>query len=172
MGNRSYLMQATTTARSLLHSCSRRCVQGDFTLGAMTRPISYPRSTTYTLDDNGGGGGVADFGGGSDIGVEFGGSGDMGRPGGSGGAARSSSEPPSTGINQQYLVLSNPFQDPELLESMRRQWQRLPNWKSATVRRFDPGKGRRKRYARKYVDLVGVSTHQPKKLVVGGLRYL
>ena len=37
-----------------------------------------------------------------------------------GGAASSSSEPPSIGINQQYLVLSNPSQDPELLESMRR----------------------------------------------------
>ncbi len=42
-------------------------------------------------------------------------------------------EPPSTGINQQCLVLGNPFQDPELLESMRRQWQQLLNWKSATV---------------------------------------
>ncbi|KAH7903630.1 hypothetical protein BJ138DRAFT_1120197, partial [Hygrophoropsis aurantiaca] len=33
----------------------------------------------------------------------------------------------------EYLVLGNPFQDPELLESMRRQWQQLSNWKSATV---------------------------------------
>ena len=44
-----------------------------------------------------------------------------------------SSEPPSTRINKQYLVLGNPFQDPELLEFMRRQWQQLLNWKSTTV---------------------------------------
>ena len=86
----------------------------------------HPTSTTYTLGNNRGGG-VANLGGGSHTGVGSGGSGDMGRPGGSGGAASSS------GMNQQYLVLGNPFQDPELLESMRRQWQQLPNWKSATV---------------------------------------
>jgi hypothetical protein len=83
------------------------------------RPIPHPRSSTYTLDDNGGCG-VEDLGGGRDNGVGFGGSGDMGRPGGSGGAASSNSEPPPTETNEQYLVLSNPFQDPELLESMRR----------------------------------------------------
>jgi len=101
---------------------------------------------------------VADLGGGSDTGVGLGGSGGMGRPGGSGGAARSSSEPPSTGINQEYLVLSNPFQDPELLESMRRQWQQLPNWKYATVEGLT-WEGTAEENARKYVDLVGVSTH-------------
>jgi hypothetical protein len=119
------------------------------------RPIPHPRSTTYTIDDNGGGGGVADLGG--DTGVDFGGSGGMGGPGGSGGAARSSSKRPSPGINQQYLVLGNPFQDPELLESMRSQWQRLPNWKSATVEGLT-WEGTAEENARKYVDLVGVST--------------
>lgn len=96
------------------------------------RPILRPLYPTY-IPDNGGGGGVAGFGGRSDTEVGFGGSGGMAGPGGSGGAASSSSGLPSTGINQQYLVLINPFQDPELLESMRRQWQQLPNWKSATV---------------------------------------
>ena len=67
---------------------------------------------------------MTDLGGGSDTEVGL---------GGSGRAASSSSEPPSTRLDQQYLVLGNPFRDPELLESMRRQWQQLPNWKSATV---------------------------------------
>ena len=67
---------------------------------------------------------MTDLGGGSDTEVGL---------GGSGRAASSSSEPPSTRLDQQYLVLCNPFQDPELLESMRCQWQQLPNWKSATV---------------------------------------
>ena len=87
------------------------------------RPIPYPRYTTYTLDKNSRGG-VTDLGGGSDTEVGL---------GGSGRAASSSSEPPSTRLDQQHLVLGNPFRDPELLESMRRQWQQLPNWKSATV---------------------------------------
>ena len=108
------------------------------------RPIPHPRSTTYTLDDNSGGG-VADLGGGSDTRVGL---------GGSGTPASSSSEPPSTGINQQYLVLGNPFQDPELLESMRRQWQQLPNWKSATVEGLS-WEGTAEENARKYTDLVG-----------------
>jgi len=73
------------------------------------------------------------FGGGSHTGVSLCGTGGIGRPGGSGGAASFSSEPLSTGINQKYLVLSNPFQDPELLKSMHCQWQQLPNWKPATV---------------------------------------
>jgi hypothetical protein len=121
------------------------------------RPIRHPLSTTYTLDNNRGGG-VANLGGGSHTGVGLGGSGGMGRPGGSGGAASSSSEFASTGTNQQYLVLGNPFQDPELLESMRRQWQQLPNWKSATVEGLT-WEGTAEENARKYADLVGVSTH-------------
>ena len=82
--------------------------------------------------------------------VGIGGSGGMAGPGGSGGAASSSNE------NQQYLILSNPFQDPELLESMRRQWQQLPNWKSATVEGLT-WDGTAEENAKKYVDLVGVS---------------
>jgi hypothetical protein len=121
------------------------------------RPIPRPLSPTYTLVDNGGGDGVAGFGGASDTGVGFGGSGGMAGPSGNGGAASSSSEPPSTGTNQQYLVLGNPFQDPELLESMRRQWQQLPNWKSATVEGLT-WEGTAEENARKYVNLVGVST--------------
>jgi hypothetical protein len=128
------------------------------------RPTPRLLGTTYTvddlhnndedaLDDNDGGGGVADLGG--DTGVGFGGSGGMG---GSGGAASSSSEHPSPGINQQYLVLGNPFRDPELLESMRSQWQQLPNWKSATVEGLT-WEGTAEENTRKYVDLVGVSTH-------------
>jgi hypothetical protein len=78
------------------------------------RPIHYlPLTLGNNLE-----GGVANLRGGSHTGVGL---------GGSGGAASSGSELPSTGINQQYLVLGNPFQDPELLESMRRQWQQLPN---------------------------------------------
>ena len=68
---------------------------------------------------------MTDLGGVSDTGVGLGVSGGMDRPGGNGGAGSSSSE------QQRYLVLGNPFQDPELLESMRRQWQQLPNWKAA-----------------------------------------
>jgi hypothetical protein len=129
------------------------------------RPIPRPLSPTYTLVDDGEGGGVAGFGGGGDIGVGFGGSGSMAGPGrsggmvglgGSGGAASYSSGLPSTEINQQYLVLSNPFQDPELLESMRHQWQRLPNWKSATVEELT-WEGTAEENARKYVNLVGIS---------------
>ena len=100
---------------------------------------------------------MANLGGGSHTEVGSGGSGDMGRPGGSGGAASSSGEPSSSGINQQHLVLGNPFQDPELLESMRRQWQQLPNWKAATVEGL-PWEGTAEENARKYVELVGAST--------------
>jgi hypothetical protein len=81
----------------------------------------------------------------------------MGRPCGSGEAASSGSELPSTGINQQYLVLGNPFQDPELLESMRREWQQLPNWRSATVEGLT-WEGTAEENARKYADLLGFST--------------
>jgi hypothetical protein len=77
----------------------------------------------------------------------------MGKGGGSGGAASSSSDL----SDQEYLVLGNPFQDPELLESMRRQWQRLPNWKAATVEGL-AWEGTAEENARKYTDLVGVST--------------
>lgn len=92
---------------------------------------------------------MANLGGGSHTGV---GSGE------SGGAGSSSGEPSSTGINQEYLVLGNPFQDPELLESMRRQWQQLPNWKSATVEGLT-WEGTAEENARKYADLVGFCTH-------------
>ena len=120
------------------------------------RPIPHPRSTTYTPDNNSED--VGGLGGGSDTGVGLGGSCGMGTPGGSGGVASSSSEPPSTGINQQYLVLGNPFQDPKLLESMRRQWQQLPNWKSATVEGLT-WEGTAGENTRKYANLVGVSTY-------------
>ena len=100
---------------------------------------------------------MANLGGGSHTGVSLGGTGSMGRPDGSGGTASSSSQPPSTGINQQYLVLSNPFQDPELLESMWHQWQQLPNWKSAIVEGLT-WEGTAEENARKYANLVGVST--------------
>ncbi|KZP21304.1 hypothetical protein FIBSPDRAFT_825845 [Athelia psychrophila] len=119
------------------------------------RSIPCPLSPTYTDVDNGGGDGVAGFGGAIDTGVESGG---MAGPGGSGGVAGSSSGPSSTGVNQQYLVLGNPFQDPELLESMRRQWQQLPNWKSATVEGLT-WEGTAEENAKQYVDLVGVSPH-------------
>ena len=122
------------------------------------RPITRPLSHTYALSDNGEGGGSVGLGGGSDIGVGFDGS--LGRGGtvglaGCGEDASSSSGPLSSG-NQEYLILSNPIQDPELLESMRRQWQRLPNWKSATVEGLT-WEGTAEENARKYVDLVGVS---------------
>jgi hypothetical protein len=101
---------------------------------------------------------VADSGGGGDTGIYFGGSGGIGRPGGSGEAANSSGELPSTGSNQQYLVLGNPFRDPELLESMRREWQQLPNWKSANIEGLT-WEGTAEENARKYINLVGVSSH-------------
>ena len=114
------------------------------------RPIPRPQSTTYTLD-NKSGGGVTDLGGVSDTGVGLGVSGGMDRLGGNGGAGSSSGE------QQQYLVLGNPFQDPELLESMRRQWQQLPNWKAATVEGLT-WEGTAEENAKKYAELVGVST--------------
>ena len=88
---------------------------------------------------------MTDLGGVSDTGVGLGLSGGMDRPGGNGGAGNSSSE------QQQYLVLGNPFQDPELLESMSRQWQQLPNWKQS---KDWPGKGRRKRAPRNTPNLL------------------
>lgn len=102
---------------------------------------------------------MADLGGGGHT-VSLGGSGSMDLLGGSGGAASSSSELPSTGtgINQEYLVLSNPFQDPELLESMLRECQQLPNWKSAMVEGLT-WEGTAEENAKKYTDLVGISTH-------------
>jgi hypothetical protein len=121
------------------------------------RPFPRPLSTSYTVDDPGRGG-VADLGGDSETEVGFGGSGGMGRLGGSDGAASSSGEPPSTGINQEYLVLGNPFQDPELLESMRREWKQLPNWKSANIEGLT-WEGTAEENARRYIDLVGVSSH-------------
>ena len=46
--------------------------------------------------------------------------------------------------NSQYLVLGNLFEDPELLESIRHQWQQFPNWKAANVEGL-LGKDRRKK---------------------------
>ena len=94
---------------------------------------------------------MTDLGGVSDTGVGLGVSGGMDRPGGNGGAGSSSSE------QQRYLVLGNPFQDPELLESMRHQWQQLPNWKAATVEGLT-WEGTAEENAKKYAELVGVST--------------
>ncbi|KIM42867.1 hypothetical protein M413DRAFT_124969 [Hebeloma cylindrosporum] len=112
------------------------------------RPIPHPQSATYARDDNDGVSGMADFGGGRDTGVGFGGN--------DGVATSPTSEPPSpTAPNQEYLVLGNPFQDQELLESMRRQWQQLPNWRAATVEGLT-WEGTAGENARKYVDLVGV----------------
>jgi hypothetical protein len=130
-------------------------------------PIPRPLHPTYVLVDNGNTGGSAGpwGGGGSGIGLGRGGSGlSSGRgggvvgSGGGSGAAGSSSGPTSTGSNQRYLVLSNPFHDPELLDSMRHQWQQLPNWKSATVEGLT-WEGTAEENARKYIDLVGVSAH-------------
>ncbi|KAH7905798.1 hypothetical protein BJ138DRAFT_1017213, partial [Hygrophoropsis aurantiaca] len=98
------------------------------------RPIPRPLSPTYSLVDCGGGAGAAGFG------------------GGSGGAA----SPRSHDGPQEYLVLGNPFQDPALLESMRRQWQQLPNWKAATVEGLT-WEGTAEENARKYIDHVGVA---------------
>ena len=81
----------------------------------------------------------------------------MGRLGVSDGALGSCSEPTSTGIYQQHLVLSNPFQDQKLLESMHHQWQQLLSWKSATVKGLT-WEGMAKENTRKYADIVGVST--------------
>lgn len=130
------------------------------------RPISHPLSPTYTLVDHGAGGGAVGFGGGSHTGAGFGGSGGIAGPGGSGGmaglcqsgeTASPSSGPPSTGITQQYLDLGNPFRDPGLLDSMRREWQQLPNWKAATVEGMT-WEGTAEENAKKYVECVGVST--------------
>jgi hypothetical protein len=106
------------------------------------RPILRPLHPTYTLVDKGGGSGI-----------DFCGSGGVVGPGGSGGAASFSGGPISTGGNH---VLSNPFQDPGLLGSMRHQWQQLPNWKSATVEGLT-WEGTAEENAKKYVDLVGIA---------------
>lgn len=101
---------------------------------------------------------MAGFGDASDAGVGFGGSGGMAGPGGAVSSSGSGGLPGSpTGMNQQYLVLSNPFQDPELLKSMHCQWQQLPNWKSATVEGLT-WEGTAEENMRKYINLVGVST--------------
>jgi len=125
------------------------------------RPITRPLSPTY--NDVGGsgnvGGGVIGSGRGSNIGPGFGESGNReGRIGdGSGGAPN-----PVNGLtsasrdNQRYLVLGNPFQDPGLLDSMRTQWQELPNWKSAMVEGLT-WEGTTEENAQKYISLVGVS---------------
>jgi hypothetical protein len=55
------------------------------------------------------------------------------------------------------ILISAILFDPDLLESMRRQWQRLPNWKAATVEGL-AWEGTAEENARKYTDLVGVST--------------
>ena len=92
MGKRSYLMQTTTTARSLLHSWSRRCVQGDFILGALTdqSPVhDLARILLTTIVE------VWEMEvilGSALVGVA------AWAPGGSGRAVSSISEPPSTGI--------------------------------------------------------------------------
>jgi hypothetical protein len=78
--------------------------------------------------------------------------------GGSSGPANSSGGPTSTGSHQQYLVFNDPFRDPELLKSMRRQWQQLPNWKYATVEGLT-WEGTAEENAKKYVNLVGVRDH-------------
>jgi hypothetical protein len=76
---------------------------------------------------------MAEMGIGGSSGASLGGSSSMVATGGSSGPASSSGGPTSTGSNQRYLILNDPFRDPELLESMSRQWQQLTNWKSATV---------------------------------------
>ncbi len=96
------------------------------------RPVPCPLSPTYS-NVGGDGGGIIGFGRGGNIGPDFGESGNREGGGhGSGGAANPGSTSMSGG-NQEYLVLGNPFQEPELLDSMRKQWQELPNWKSAMV---------------------------------------
>jgi hypothetical protein len=125
------------------------------------RPIPQPLLPTYV--DDSGGGGTSDpfFGGTSNTGAALGGSSSITGPGGNDGAVSSgnggSPSGPTAGVNQQYLVLSNPFQDPELLESMRCQWQQLPNWKSATVEGLT-WKGTAEENVKRYINLVGVST--------------
>ena len=120
------------------------------------RPITRPLSPTY--NDVGGsgnvGGGVIGSGRGSNIGPGFGESGNReGRGGdGSGGAANPGSTSASGG-NQQCLSLGNPFQDPKLLDSMRKQWQELPNWKSAMVDGLT-WEGTAEENAQKYISLV------------------
>jgi hypothetical protein len=59
-------------------------------------------------------------------------------------------------MSQQYLVLGNPLQDPDLLESMQCQWQQLPNWKSATVEGLT-WEGTAEENVRKYINLIRVS---------------
>ena len=116
------------------------------------RPIPRPLHPTHPFGDNGSDGGVVGVGGGSASGLGIRGS---VVPDGSGAAGSSTSGPISAGSNQQYLVLSNPFQDPELLESMRQQWQQLPNWRSATVEGLT-WEGTADENAKRYVELVGI----------------
>ena len=117
------------------------------------RPIVRPLCPSYSYDEDHGGVAGFEYGYGSDFG--FGGSDGLVEPGRSGEAASSSSGATSTGSDQQYLVLSNPFQDREQLESMRRQWQQLPNWKSATVEGLT-WEGTAEENSKKYISSVGV----------------
>jgi len=120
------------------------------------RPVPRPLSPSY--NDVGGdvGGGVIGLGRGSNLGPGFGESGNREGPSrdGSGGTANPGSTSASVS-NQEYLVLGNPFQDPELLDSMRRQWQELPNWKSAMVEGLT-WEGTTEENMQKYISHVGV----------------
>ena len=123
------------------------------------RPIPQPLSPTYVDESGGGGTSGFFFGSASDTGATLNGSSGITRPGGNDGAVSSgNSGPPgpAAGVNQQYLVLSNPFQDPELLESMCCQWQQLANWKSATVEGLT-WQGTAEENVKKYITLVGVT---------------
>jgi len=117
-------------------------------------PIHRPLQPTYIDNSNTGGSTAPWDEGGSGIGSDQGGG--IVRSGGGSGVVGSSGEPTSTGSNQRYLVLGNPFQDPDLLKSMQHQWQQLPNWKSATVEGLT-WEGTAEENARQYIDLVGVS---------------
>jgi len=122
--------------------------------------IPCPLSPTYEDVGGGMGGDVMGLGRWSNIGPGSGGSDNReGRSGdGSGGAANPGSTSASGGNQQQqYLVLGNPFQDPELLDSMRKQWQELPSWKSAMVEGLT-WEGTAEENAQKYISLVGAGS--------------
>jgi hypothetical protein len=113
------------------------------------RPILRTLHPAYTHFHNGVHGGVAGFRYGCSSGFGFRGSGGLAGP----------------GSDQRYLVLSIPFKDREQLESMRRQWQQLPNWKSATVEGLT-WEGTADGNARKYVNFVGVCSQTSDALCV------
>ncbi len=116
------------------------------------RPVPRPLSPTYSGVGGNGSEGAIGVG---NIGPGIGESGN--REGGSGHGSGGAANPGSTstsGGNQEYLVLGNPFQDPELLDSMRKQWQELPNWKSAMVEGLT-WEGTAEENAQKYISLVG-----------------